>query len=374
MSLYIVSFILLALLSANFLLTQKVIPYKYRPLPIISHLLGCMIMIPLTFFVLKNEWNISVPAISSEPLLKTIQNFLGAIVLGFILLELSHIKPSKQIIKVAGFSCLLPALGALLVCFILGLLSNIALTVALMCVFSISAVPVLYLYLKQLNADEETTKLLMGAAIFIDMVAWLAFGFVSSAFSWIGLATCIALGFIPFLLKTFIKEEKILKNTMTFMFFSLFLVLYVVKTYALVFAIIYLINLQKVKIDIENIIPSSVLQTFFNYIAIPLLFIFAALSISWGNVWNEIDSKEFILLLTVPIIFKVLGSWLGLKFAGWSARIWFGAFLLNIRGLTEIVFLNILLSSGVITASQYLALLLMSLIATIAPGLFRKMM
>jgi hypothetical protein len=365
---------MLALLSANFLFMQKVLPHKYRPLPIVSHLLGCVILIPIVFMVVQHVYHTSVPTIYSDIFLKHTQNLLGALVLGFILLELSHIKPSKKILKVSIFSCIIPIVGALGICILLGLLSNVKLTVALMCVFSISAVPVLYLYLKQLNVDDETMNLLMGVAIFIDMLAWLAFGFISSSFSLISLVGCLALGFSPLLIKNILKNltQDKQKIIFAFLFFSVFLILYVIKSYALVFAIVYLINLQKLNINIENFIPTNFLQIFFNYIAIPLLFIFATLSISWGNILNEIKWAEFSLLLTAPIVLKIVGSWIGLKFVGWKEKSLFGALLLNIRGLTEIVFLNILLSSDIVDATQYLALLLMSLIATITPGILRK--
>ena len=43
--------------------------------------------------------------------------------------------------------------------------------------------------------------------------------------------------------------------------------------------------------------------------------------------------------------------------------------LLNIRGLSEIVFLNMLLQQQLITQALYLALMLMSLLATLMPAL-----
>jgi hypothetical protein len=48
---------------------------------------------------------------------------------------------------------------------------------------------------------------------------------------------------------------------------------------------------------------------------------------------------------------------------------WKEALLLNIRGLSEIVFLNLLLQQGLISPSLYFALMLMSLIATLLPAL-----
>ena len=373
MNFYIITFILLVLLNINFLLTQKTIPSKYRPLPIVSHLLGSLIIIPIVLFFLKNQLQINIPTISSESFLKNIQNLLGALVLGFILLELSHVKPTKKILKVSILSYVFPILGAVIVCLFLDKLSNIQLTIALMCVFAISAVPILYLYLKQFNVDNETVTVLMGAAILIDIIAWLTFGFISSTFSLTALILCTLLGFIPIAISNIIKgaDQKTKRKIIGLLFFSIFLFLYLINTYALIFAIIYLISVQKININIENFIPSSLLHNFFNYFAIPLLFIFASFSISLEKVLNEINLTEFSLLFFAPIIFKVFGSWLGLKSIGWE-KAWFGAWLLNTRGLTEIVFLNILLSSNIINTNQYLSLLLMSLVSTVIPGLIKN--
>lgn len=48
---------------------------------------------------------------------------------------------------------------------------------------------------------------------------------------------------------------------------------------------------------------------------------------------------------------------------------WSSAFLLNIRGLSEVVFLNLLLSQQLISPTLYFALMLMSLVATLMPAL-----
>ena len=56
-----------------------------------------------------------------------------------------------------------------------------------------------------------------------------------------------------------------------------------------------------------------------------------------------------------------------------STRIkWQESLLLNIRGLTEIVFLNLLLQLQLIDALVYFSLLLMSLFSTLLPALLGK--
>jgi hypothetical protein len=81
------------------------------------------------------------------------------------------------------------------------------------------------------------------------------------------------------------------------------------------------------------------------------------------------------MLLALPVLSKVLGSWLGLHWADPSAAArvkWRESLLLNIRGLTEIVFLNLLLQLQLIDSLIYFGLLLMSLFSTLLPALLGK--
>ena len=77
-------------------------------------------------------------------------------------------------------------------------------------------------------------------------------------------------------------------------------------------------------------------------------------------------------LLVLPVVSKMLGNWLGLSWATPSfvgASKWRESLLLNIRGLSEIVFLNLLLQQQLISPALYFALMLMGLIATLLPAL-----
>jgi hypothetical protein len=81
---------------------------------------------------------------------------------------------------------------------------------------------------------------------------------------------------------------------------------------------------------------------------------------------------QLAVLLLLPIASKLLGNWLGLGWGGASfegASRWRESLLLNIRGLSEIVFLNLLLQQQLISPALYFALMLMGLIATLLPAL-----
>lgn len=87
---------------------------------------------------------------------------------------------------------------------------------------------------------------------------------------------------------------------------------------------------------------------------------------------GQLDAWQLVALLVLPIASKLLGNWLGLCWAAASpgaAGKWRESLLLNIRGLSEIVFLNLLLSQQLITPAVYFALMLMSLVATLMPAL-----
>lgn len=60
-------------------------------------------------------------------------------------------------------------------------------------------------------------------------------------------------------------------------------------------------------------------------------------------------------------------GWAGASFEGASR--WRESVLLNIRGLSEIVFLNLLLQQQLISPALYFALMVMGLIATLRPAL-----
>jgi hypothetical protein len=87
---------------------------------------------------------------------------------------------------------------------------------------------------------------------------------------------------------------------------------------------------------------------------------------------DSLSWAQLAALLLLPIASKLLGNWLGLGWAGASfagASRWRESVLLNIRGLSEIVFLNLLLQQQLISPPLYFALMLMGLIATLLPAL-----
>lgn len=372
MNIYLLVFPLLALVIGTFYLVHHKAPSRFRPLPIVTHLASCVIFIPLVFLALSSS-GIQIPQISSQSFLGSFNQMVSSFVLGLILIELSNIKPSLKIVKLAGLSALLPALGALGFSFAFGYISNIPLTVGLVCVFALSAVPVLYLYLKQINANSETIKLFMGAAIAIDLIAWLIFNIISTSFNLVAFICSIAIAFTPFVVKKFARgEERLWVSLLSIVFMMTFTSLFFIKSYALLFGILFLYNLQKTYPQGFQFLPEHWIMNFFNYFAIPFLFVLSAFTISWNNINFSLSIVEMSILIVAPIVLKVLSSYIGLVAVKYTGDKFFGSILLNSRGLTEVVFINTLFVLRIIPDIMYLSLLVMTFIATIAPGIIVK--
>lgn len=107
------------------------------------------------------------------------------------------------------------------------------------------------------------------------------------------------------------------------------------------------------------------------WVAIPLILTFGIVQIDVHSALASLGAVQWAALLLLPVASKILGNWLGLGWAGASfagASRWRESVLLNIRGLSEIVFLNLLLQQRLISPALYFALVLMGLIATLLPA------
>ena len=372
MHIYFLIPLLLSLIIGSFYVVHHKLPSKYQPLPIMTNLIFSAFFISLTLGILS-FLGYSIPQISSEPSLKSINSTLSSFVLALILIELSNIKPDIKILKLASLSAVLPMIGAICFATFFGYINNIPLTVGLMCIFALSAVPVLFIYLKQINANNETIRLLMGAAILIDLFAWISFNFISTTFNPTAFILSILIAFTPFLIQKFAHNNRHLwLSLLSFIFIITFTSLFYIQSYALIFGILFLFNLQKTFPEGFKILPEHWIMNFFNYFAIPTLFVFSALTISWNKLDLNISIIEMIFLIFTPIILKLLGSFLGLKYIKYNGDKILGSILLNSRGLTEIVFINTLFMLNILSDIMYLSLLAMTFISTIAPGIIVK--
>lgn len=375
MNIYLMLFILLSTMIGSFYLVNNFAPSNYRPIPIVTHLLFCCTLLPLFFFAVS-YFGFQIPMLKESPFLGSFNQSLGAIVLCIIMIELSDIKPNIDMVKVATSSAILPAIGAIIFAICFGYITDITLTTSLIGVFALSAVPVLYIYLKQINANQNTITLFMGAAILIDIVVWTLFNLVSTTFNLVAFCTAIILSFAPLLVKKINRGDfNIWSIALSLFFFFVFTSLHFSQSYALIFAILFFYNMKKylgTSGKVFSSLPEHWLLNFFNYFAIPMLFICSSLSISWHTLDFKISYLETSIIIILPIILKTLGSFIGLKLVNYHGDKLLGSLLLNSRGLTEVVFINTLFTMHIISPIMYISLLLMTLIATLIPGIVVK--
>ena len=141
---------------------------------------------------------------------------------------------------------------------------------------------------------------------------------------------------------------------------------------ALVFGIAYMLCLAGLKQPFLLPLPARHWKLLLNGLAVPLILTYGVLRVDFHNIGAHYYWLYPGALLVLPVLSKILGSWLGLHWAdpAASSRIkWQESLFLNIRGLTEIVFLNLLLQQQLISPALYFALMLMGLIATLLPAL-----
>lgn len=141
---------------------------------------------------------------------------------------------------------------------------------------------------------------------------------------------------------------------------------------ALIFGVGYLLCMAALKVPLVMPLNAVWAERLHTWLAIPLILTFGIVQINVHSALSDISPLQMSALLLLPVVSKVLGNWLGLSWATPSfagASRWRESLLLNIRGLSEIVFLNLLLQQQLISPALYFALMLMGLIATLLPAL-----
>ncbi|KDN99373.1 hypothetical protein [Pseudomonas donghuensis] len=339
-------------------------------IPIVSQLLLATLGLPLLMlFWVEPHLQLSGAALVAPAWLKTLYGLSFALLLGHILADVVELNVDRQSLKIALPSFLVPfACG--LACGALLLPEQPWLTtLALGLVFAITAIPVLYLYLRNIDYPPAATRRLMQSAILIDLTCWLLFGLGKGSLEPVSLLLPLLGACLPLPLYALGVRRPWVYSLG---FFGLLFVAEHYRLNALIFGIGYLCCLAWLKLPLRMPLSDLWIKRLQNGIAIPLILTFGIIQIDVHNVLLGFDAIQLSALLLLPIVSKLLGNWLGLcwatpSFAGASK--WRESLLLNIRGLSEIVFLNLLLQQQLISPALYFALMLMSLVATLMPAL-----
>ncbi|BAP42954.1 membrane protein [Pseudomonas sp. StFLB209] len=339
-------------------------------IPIVSQLLLATFGLPLLMLLwVEPHWQLSGAQLIEPVWLKTLYGLAFALVLGHILSDVVDVALDRQSLKVALPSFVVP--------FICGVACAVWLLpeqrwisdLAVGLVFAITAIPVLYLYLNHINYPPAATRRLVQAAILIDLACWSLFALAQGSLHLSSLLLPLLMACTPLLLRLLGIRQPLVYSLG---FFALLVLAEHYKLNALIFGIGYLMCMSRLKQAWVLPIKPAVLALLQNYLAVPLLLTFGLVQINVHSAMGELDGLQLTALIGVPIVAKLLGNWLGLRWAPPSypgASRWRECVLLNIRGLSEIVFLNMLLQQQLISQALYLALMLMSLLATLMPAL-----
>ncbi|MFD3300986.1 cation:proton antiporter [Aquipseudomonas alcaligenes] len=345
-----------------------------RLIPIVGQLLVAAIAIPALLLVwVEPYWQLSAADLLAPTWLNLAYGLCFALLLGYILSDVIDLDLSPACVKIALPSFLLPMLAGLACALWLlpgehGWLSAVGIGL----LFSITAIPVLYLFLQNIGYPAEATKRLLHAAILMDFLCWSLFGLAQGSSNPAALLWPLLAAMLPLALRLLKLRQPLLYSLP---FFALMLLFQQLGLNALVFGIAYMLCLAWLRQPFVLPLPLRQWKLLINGLAVPLILTFGVLRVDFHGIGQDTSWTVIAILLALPVLSKVLGSWLGLHWADPSAAArvkWRESLLLNIRGLTEIVFLNLLLQLQLIDALIYFGLLLMSLFSTLLPALLGR--
>ncbi|WP_252271682.1 sodium:proton antiporter [Pseudomonas subflava] len=346
-----------------------------RLIPIVGQLLVAAIAIPaLLLLWVEPHWQLSAQDLLAPTWLNLTYGLCFALLLGYILSDVIDLDLSPACLKIALPSFLVPMLAGLACSLWLlpGERSWLS-AVGIGLLFSITAIPVLYLFLQSIGYPAADTKRLLHAAILMEFLCWSLFGLAQGSSHPAALLWPLLAAALPLLLHKVLRLRHGLFYSLPF--FALMLLFQQLKINALVFGIAYMLCLGWLRQPFVLPLPERAWKLLMNGLAVPLILTFGVLRVDFHGIGQDYSWLAIGMLVLLPAISKVLGSWLGLHWADPSAaaRIkWHESLLLNIRGLTEIVFLNLLLQLQLIDSLVYFGLLLMSLFSTLLPALLGK--
>ena len=323
----------------------------------------------LMYFWIEPQWQLSGALLVAPGWLKNLYSLSFALLLGYILSDVIDLQLDRQSLKIALPSFCIPfACGLATAVWLLPAQPWIS-SLAVGLLFAITAIPVLYLYLRHIDYPPAATRRLVQTAILIDLACWTLFGIAQGSLHLSSLLLPLAGACLPVLLRLLGLRQTWLYSLS---FFALLVVAEHFKLNALIFGIGYVLIMATLKAPLVLPLPAIWMSRLQTYIAIPLILTFGIVQINVHSAMDSLGWMQLVALLLLPMLSKLLGNWLGLGWAGASftgASRWRESVLLNIRGLSEIVFLNLLLQQQLISPPLYFALMLMGLIATLLPAL-----
>jgi len=342
---------------------------RLRLIPIVSQLLLATLGLPL-LMLWTTPLGLGARELLAPVWLEPLYGVAFCLLLGHILSDVVDLQLEPGSLQIALPSFFIPFFCGLACAFwLLPAQSGLA-DIALGLLFALTAIPVLFLYLQHLGYPAAKIRQLLQAAIIMDVLCWLIFGLAQGSSNPTTLLWPLLAAGLPLLLKLLPLRSARLNGSC---FLILLLVMQQLQLNALVFGIAYLLLLTALRLPLRLPLPAGLLRWLQTWLAVPLILAFGLLQIDWHDAWLGYSAWQFAALLLLPIISKLVGNWLGLSWAAGQrhayAGQWRESLLLNTRGLTEIIFLNLLLQQQIISPALYFALMLMGLISTLLPAL-----
>lgn len=355
-------FIILILVS-NYLIIN--ISKKIGVINIVSQLLMAMLIAPILMIKFPE---LNVFNIAKSEIVKEIYNFAFVFLMTYILHDNVDCKYQKKDIKLVLPSFFIPFFSGVIFSYFWLNAFNLNSAIVFGIIFSITAVPVLYLYLKDMKYSEEEIKFFMQSAIMIDIISWL----LHSVFTEFHVSIIY---FIVISTMTSWMIFKINKKLSGLGLFILLLITSYIKGNVLLVGVFYVLTASYLKMEINLLLKDKVLEKANTNLFIPILLFIGLCKVNWSEIQIQMDLKT-ILLIVIPILSKMLGNYIGLFLLDKENK-FISSILLNTRGLTEIVFLNLVFGLNYIDSYTYVIFLFMSLLSTIFPGIlslvkFRK--
>ncbi|MFZ3186599.1 MAG: sodium:proton antiporter [Pseudomonas sp.] len=366
----------IALCWLGLLLLFALVPWLGRRLgliAIVSQLLFGMLGLPLLLWWAA-PLGVDAGALLAPQWLHGLYGLAFSLLLGCLLSDVVDLDLQPASLKIALPSFFLPFFCGLAVAFWLLPGLNTLACVAVGLLFALTAIPVLFLYLQHQQYPLGKIRQLLQAAILMDLFCWLIFGLAQGGSQPSTLLWPLLAAGLPLLLKLLQRAWPQLQSARLngLIFLGLLLLLQQLKLNALLFGIGYLLLLASLRLPLQMPLPAAWLAWLQRWLTVPLILAYGLLQIDWHLAWQGYSWLQFGGLLLLPIVSKLAGNWLGLSWADGQLQSrrgkWRETLLLNTRGLTEIVFLNLLLQQQVINAELYFALMLMGLIATLLPA------
>ena len=135
--------------------------------------------------------------------LKNLYSLSFALLLGHILSDVIDLKLDRQSVKIAVPSFLVPFACGLAAAYWLLPTQPWLNSLAIGLVFAITAIPVLYLYLRHIDYPPAATRRLVQTAILIDLTCWTLFGLAQGSLHLSSLLLPLGLACVPVLLRMF---------------------------------------------------------------------------------------------------------------------------------------------------------------------------